>query len=80
VQTTSKYNSSDFVCYKNIAFIDRKLIMLEYTRGNKKIKLLPKILHFSIFMQVTIKLVQETWSKQFDSPRKSSRSEPSESY
>lgn len=80
MQTASKYNSPDFVCYKNIAFIDMKLIILEGTRGNKKIKLLHKILHFSKFMQVTIKLVLETKSRQFTSPRNSSRSEPSGSY
>ena len=72
MQIASKYNSSGFVCYKNIALIDVKLITLEYTRGNRKIKLLPKMLHFSKFMSVTIKLIQETQSKQFNSPRNSS--------
>ena len=80
MQIASKYNSSGFVCYKNIALIDVKLITLEYTRGNRKIKLLPKMLHFSKFMSVTIKLVQETQSKQFNSPRNSSGLEFSGSY
>ena len=80
VQIASKYNSSGFVCYKNIALIDVKFITLEYTRGNKKIKLLPKMLHFSKFMSMTIKLVQETRSKQCNSPRNSSGSEFSGSY
>lgn len=57
-----------------------KVIILEYTRGNKKIKLVPKMLHFSKFTQVTIKPVQETWSKQSSSPRHNSKSKPSGIY